>query len=264
MLPVLRVMLMLSGVVPPRSAVLPGEAVVRSAYKMYVGKWFRSAQWVQRTSQLGAQHAETWYGTLQPPGLLRYDVAPGATGRALLYRNDSLYQFGKGQLRGKAPDVQPLFVLLHDLHSAKPEKTIAMLTKYHFDLSKSYELTWDKTVVIVVGASKGDSTSNQFWLEKKRMLLLRVIEKNAADPRRPLDAQISGYEKAAGGWFERTVAVFLGGQLTSLSEYTDVTVNPTLESGLFEPLPYRLPMWTKGANDIFGGVPNMTLPGKRP
>ena len=38
-----------------------------------------SAQWVQRTSQVGAQHPETWYGTLQPPGFLRYDVAPGAT-----------------------------------------------------------------------------------------------------------------------------------------------------------------------------------------
>lgn len=263
MLPVVPILFLLARFAPaaPAPAPLPGEAVVRSAYRMYAGKWFRAAQWVQRTSQRGAQHEETWYTSSQPPGLLRYDVAPGTTGRALLYRNDSLYQFGKGQLRGKAPDVQPLFVLLRDLHSAAPEKTIAMLKKYRFDLSRAHEAMWDGARVIVVGALAGDSTANQFWLEKKRMVLVRLIERNGADPRAPLDARISGYAKAAGGWLERTVAIFLGRELTTLQEYTDVVIDPKPEPGLFEPLPYHLPQWVNGAKDIFGGVPNMTLPG---
>lgn len=262
MLPAVPILILLARLVPgaSASAPLPGEAVVRSAYNMYVGKWYRGAQWVQKTSQRGAEHEETWYAASQPPGMLRFDVAPGTTGRALIYRNDSLYQFGKGQLRGKAPDVQPLFVLLHDLHSAKPEKTIEMLRKYRFDLNKTHERTWGDARVIVVGALAGDSTSNQFWLDKKKMVLVRLIERNGADPRRPLDARISAYEKAGGGWLERTVAVFLGRDLTTLQEYTDVVINPTFEAGLFEPLPYHLPQWVKGAKDIFGGVPNMNLP----
>lgn len=263
MLPVVPFLILLAGPAPSSNAPLPGEAVVRAAYAMYVGKWFTSAQWVQRTSQQGARGPETWYTSLRPPGLLRYDVAPGTTGRAIIYRNDSSYSFGKGQLRAKGPEVQPLFVLLHDLHAAKPEKTIAMLQKYHFDLARTHERMWEGARVVVVGAFAGDSTSNQFWLEKKRMLLVRVIERNASDPRRPLDARVSGYAKAAGGWLEQTVAVFLGGQLTTLQEYTDVATNPVLEPDLFEPLPYHLPQWVKGAKDIFGGVPNMVLPGGR-
>jgi hypothetical protein len=263
MVPVLSLLALLTPFAPgrPAAAPLPGEAVVRSAVAMYAGKWYKAAQWVQRTSQQGAMREETWYTSLQPPGFLRYDVAPATTGRALIYRNDSLYQFGKGQLRGRAPDVQPLFVLLHDLHSAKPEKTIAMLKKYRFDLSRTHERTWDGARVIVVGALAGDSTSNQFWLDKKKMVLVRLIERNGSDPRRPLDARISGYEKAAGGWLERTVAIFLGRDLTTLQEYTDVTIDPKIEPGLFEPLPYHLPQWVNGAKDIFGNVPNMNLPG---
>ena len=246
------------------SAPLPGEAIVRKAYGMYAGKWFRSAQWIQRTSQQTSRGPETWYVSLQPPGLLRYDVAPGTTGRALVYRNDSSYSFGRGQLRAKGPDVEPLFVLLHDLHAAKPEKTIEMLKKYHFDLSKTHEQKWEGARVVVVGALAGDTTSNQFWLEKKRMLLVRVIERNGTDRTRPLDARVSGYEKAAGGWLEHEVAIFLGGQPTTLEEYTDVRIEPQLEAGLFEPLPYRLPQWVNGAKDIFGGIPNMAIPAKRP
>jgi hypothetical protein len=247
---------------PLATAPSPGAAVVLAAYRSTGGKWFRSAQWVQRTTTpQGANRLETWYVTVQPPGLTRVDVAPGVTGRLLLYRGDSTYTYGKGQLRGAAAEILPLYVLLHDLHSAPPQKTIKMLTDYGFDLKVTHEQSWQGERVIVVGAAAGDTASNQFWLEKKRMVLVRLIERNGSDPRRPLDAQISGYEKAGAGWLERTVRLSLGGQLSSLAEYTDVVVNGTIEPGLFNPAPYHLPQWVHGAPDIFGKVPNMLLPG---
>jgi hypothetical protein len=254
-------MLLLAGAGRMADAQLPGEAVVRAAYRSSGAKWFHTAHWVQRTTLRDDGRVETWYVTLQPPGMLRVDVAPGVTGRLLLSRNDSTYNFGKGRLRSAAPDVQPLFVLLHDLHSARPEKTIKMLHDYGFDLSKTHEQDWDGVRVIVVGAAAGDSTSDQFWLEKRRMVLVRLIERNGADPRRPLDARIGNYEKAGSGWLEQSVALYLGGQLSTLEEYSDVKVDAALEPGIFTPLPYRLPQWVHGAPDIFGNVPNMALPG---
>jgi hypothetical protein len=246
----------------PTTAPSPGADVVRAAYRSSGGKWFHTAQWVQRTTTpLGANKLETWYVTVQPPGLTRIDVAPGVTGRLLLYRNDSSYTYGKGQLRSASPETLPLYVLLHDLHSAPPARTIKMLTDYGFDLKLTHEQQWQGARVIVVGAAAGDMASNQFWLEKKRMILVRLIERNGSDPRRPLDAQISGYEKAGAGWLERTVRLELGGQLSSVEEYTDVVVDGAVEPHLFDPSPYRLPAWVKGAPDIFGKVPNMALPG---
>jgi hypothetical protein len=261
LLPVVPLLVFLSAACghPPLPA--PGEAVVRAAYKMYDGQWFRNVQFVQRTTLPLERRVETWYVSIKPPGLSRMDVAPGVTGRAAIYRNDSSYAFGRGQLRQHGPDVQPLMVLLHDLHSAPPEQTIAMLKKYHFDLAKTHERTWQGVPVIVVGARYNDAGSNQFWLEKKRMILVRLIEQNAEDATRPLEAQIGLYEKAGAGWLEHSVKILLGGTLTTQEEYSNVVVDGALEPDLFDPVPYHLPQWVRGAPDIFGGVPNGPLPG---
>lgn len=259
MLPVVPLLILLSGSLA--ASPTPGELVIRSAYKMYDGRWFKNVQFVQRTMFPVERRVETWYVTIRPPGLTRVDVAPGTTGRAMIYRNDSSYSFGRGQLRAHGPDVQPLMVLLHDLHSSPPEATITMLKKFNFNLAKSYERTWQGQRVVVVGALNNDAGSNQFWLEKKRMVLVRLIEQNGSDPKMPLDAQISEYEKAGNGWLEHSVKLYLGGTLTTVEEYSSVTVDGTLEPDLFEPLPYYLPQWVRGAKDIFGGVPNIALPG---
>lgn len=259
MLTTISLLALLAGARPPSPAPLPGELVVRSAYHKYGGKWFKTALFVQRTVIEG--RTETWYEALQPPGLVRIDVAPAVTGRALLYRNDSLYEFGKRQLRSAGPGVQPLFVLLHDLHSDPPEKTIGMLKRFGFDLHKTHQRTWDGERVIVVGALAGDTVSNQFWLEKKRMILVRLIERNGSDPRRPLDARVTGYERAGAGWLERSVRMYLGGQLSTVEDYTNVRVDVALEPGLFQPTPYHLPQWIGPGEDLFGGVPNAPLLG---
>ena len=259
MIPGATLWIILAGMVPSSHAPVPGEQVVRAAYNRYGGKWFRTATLVQRHTSEGRN--ETWYEALQPPGLDRIDVAPAVTGRALIYRNDSLYEFGKRQLRSAGPGIQPLFALLHDLHSEPPARTIAMLKRYGFDLHKTHERTWDGERVIVVGALAGDTVSNQFWLEKKRMVLVRLLERNGSDPRRPLDARVTGYERAGAGWLERTVRIYLGGQLSTVEEYTNVRVDVALEPGLFQPTPYRLPQWVGPGEDLFGGLANIPLGG---
>jgi hypothetical protein len=259
MLPIVSLLVLVSGVRLASPGPLPGELVIRSAYKMYAGRWFKTALFVQRRT--AESRTETWYEALQPPGLDRIDVAPAVTGRALLYRNDSLYEYGKRQLRSAGPGVQPLFALLHDLHSDPPAKTAAMLKRFGFDLSKTHERTWDGARVIVVGALDGDTVSNQFWLDKKRMILVRLLERNASDPRRPLDARITGYERAGGGWLERNVRILIGGQVSAVEEYTNVRINVALEPGLFDPIPYHLPTWVGAGEDLFGGLPNSPLVG---
>lgn len=259
MLPVVPLLILLSGA--RAVAPTPGELVVRAAYKMYDGRWYKNAQYVQRTIFPVERRTETWYVTVRPPGLMRVDVAPGTTGRAIINRNDSSYNFGRGQLRAHGPDVQPLMVLLHDLHSSPPDAIIAMLRKFNFDLRRTHERMWEGQRVIVVGARYDEAGLNQFWLDKKRMVLVRLLEQNASDPTRPLDARIGEYEKAGNGWLEHSVKLYLGGLLTTTEDYSNVTVDGTLEPDLFEPLPYHLPQWVRGAKDIFGGVPNIALPG---
>ncbi|MGH7582347.1 MAG: hypothetical protein ACREL5_03870 [Gemmatimonadales bacterium] len=236
----------------PRS----GAEVIRAAHRMYRGKCFRTAHYVQRTLLSLEQRLETWYVTVKQPGLMRVDVAPGITGRAFIYRNDSTYEFGRGQLRGQSQGILPLYTLLRDLRCGPPDQVIAALQRYGFDLSKVHETTWDHQPILVVGALAGDSTSNQFWLQKSHYLLVRLIENNGSDPRRPLDARIGAYRQAGGDWLEQSVRLYLGGVLTTAEDYTDIVINPALESDVFEPLPYHLPKWVGAAPDRFGRVPN--------
>lgn len=246
---------------------LPGEAVIRAAYERYAGKWFHTVTYIQRTTFPDKQprmgQLETWYTAIELPRKMRVDVGPATTGRALIYRNDSLYNYGRGTLQTAAPSFDPLLTLLGNLHTQAPATTAAELKKY-FDLRKSYETRWLGRSVIVVGAVPGDTTSNQFWLEKERMLLVRVIQANASNPRAPLDARINDYQAAAGGWLEHNIRVYLGGHLSEIEDYTSIKINPVLEAGLFNPRPYRLPKWVNGAPDVFGGVPAIPLPPQAP
>ena len=84
---------------------------------------------------------------------------------------------------------------------------------------------------------------------KKRMVLVRLIEQNAQDPARPLEAQVGQYEKAGKGWLEHSVKILLGGTVTTIQEYSSVAVDVQVEPELFEPLPYHLPLWVRGGKD---------------
>src|SRR3972149_5362501 len=140
-----------------------GEAIVRAAYGRYAGRWPRSITYVQRTEDLGTDRPQTWYTALELPGKLRVDIAPLGVGRALITRGDSTYAYGAGQLRSVLRQPNPLLLLLHDLHTQPPQRTIATLKELGFDLTRSHE---DKRVgraMLVVGAGRGGSSSNQFW-----------------------------------------------------------------------------------------------------
>jgi hypothetical protein len=238
----------------------PGEAVVHQAFDRYRGKWFHAAFYIERTVLPDDQRVETWYVAVQPPDHMRIDVAPSATGRAVVYQNDTTYEIGGGRLRSASKGVLPYLLLLNDLQTAPPAETIAMLRRYGFDLTKVHNDNWQGAPVIVVGALAGDTISNQFWLDRDRLVMMRMIEKNM-DPRRPLDARISGYKRAGGGWLPRSVRVYLGNTLSIAEDFSEPKLDVPVEPGLFDPMPYRLPKWVGPLKDIFGGTSNMGVQG---
>lgn len=228
-----------------------GEAVVRAAHAKYAGKWPTSYTYVQKTT-LPDGRLESWYHAVQLPGLLRVDVAPDITGRAMIYRRDSLYTYGAKKTKTRGAWANSFLLLLGDLHVAPPAETIKRLRKFGYNLASTHETTWQGKKVIVVGARAGDLSSKQFWLEKDRMILVRLIEPNAADPRRPMDAHIGKYAAAGKGWIEREIKVHLGGQLVQTQEYFDVRSDVPIEPVIFDPGPYKLPAWVGAFPDVWG------------
>lgn len=208
-----------------------GEQVIRDVHAKYGGTWFKSLTFVQKTT-FGDGRIETWYEALQLPGRLRIDYAPMSAGRAIIFRNDSLYAYQGGNLAPARPLQHALLILLYDIHVQDPSKTIAALKSLNFDLSKSHTTTWQGRFAIVVGALAGDTTSSQAWFDAERMVPVRVIQRGAQGSQ---DIHIGGYVQVGRWWHERDIRFFVNGTMTLHEEYTDVVIDATFPESIFEP-----------------------------
>jgi hypothetical protein len=208
----------------------------------YHGKWYRTLTFVQKTTNLRAQTVETWYEAARIPGMLRIDIAPVDSGKTILFRSDSVYQFKAGQVQASVPFVHPLMVLGFDVYADPPETTLGKLTRMGFDLSRIREDTWQGRPVYVVGAAPGDSTSRQFWVDQKRLLFVRLLEP-ARNGSGILETQFNKYQPLGKGWISVEVRFSVNGETVTTEEYSDVRGDVTLPDALFDPARYGKPAW---------------------
>lgn len=241
--------LLLTLAVPPTPVVpappADGRALLQEMHQRYRGKWYRTLTFVQTTTDLRAGTVETWYEAAVIPGRLRIDIAPLDSGRAILFRNDSLYQFGGGVIKAQVPFVHPLMVLGFDVYADPPERTAGKLEQLGFDLSRIREDTWQGRPVYVVGAAAGDSSSRQFWVDRERLLFVRMVEPARSGNGNIVETQFNRYQPLGQGWIAIEVLFNLNGKTVTKEEYADVRGDVTLPEELFEPARFGRPGWVQ-------------------
>lgn len=224
-----------------------GEAIVQQMHDRYDGKWYRTLTFVQKSSFADGR-VETWYEAAEIPGKLRIDVAPVDSGKTILFRGDSIYQFQGGKLAGSQALVHPLMVLGFDVYRAPVDETIAKLRGLGVNLDVVHETSWQGRPTYVVGAAEGDTTSTQFWIDKDRLVFVRLLEqkRNRNKPDAPAvlqETQFNRYEQLGDGWIAPEVVFKVNGKDYLLEEYSDVRADPPLAPGLFDPSNYTRPEW---------------------
>jgi hypothetical protein len=229
-----------SPIAPPRN----GEELIQLMRDKYAGKWYRTLTFVQKTT-LPDGKIETWYEALDLPGKLRIDIAPLDSGKTILFRNDSLYRFQGGQLKGAQPLIHPLMVLGFDVYGAPTTETIRKLRTLGFDLSKIRETTWQGRPTYVVGAAEGDTTSAQFWIDKERLYFVRSFEPSKKDPTIVNETRFDKYIPLGGGWVEMEVLFLTNGKQQMKEEYSDPKANVKLDPKIFDPSAWTPPGWVK-------------------
>ena len=234
-----------SAISPGPTAPADGEALIRSMYERYQGKWYRTMTFVQTTTDLRKNTKETWYEAARIPGILRIDIEPVDSGKTLLFRNDSIYQFQGGQLKASAPFVHPLMVLGFDVYADTPDRTLAKLKGIGFDLSKIREDTWQGRPVYVVGAAKGDTTARQFWIDRERLVFVRLLEPSRSGNGAIVETQFNKYQPLGNGWISVEVRFSVNGQTVTTEEYANVKGDPPLPDELFDPSKYGKPGWVE-------------------
>jgi len=223
---------------PERPITTPRD-VLDAMRARYVGKWYRNVTFVQDVTERrpdgSMARSGAWREWLASPGKLRIEFLPADSGNGALFTNDSQYVFRADTILRARPFIHPLLVLGFDVYAQPVDKTIAALTQRHFDLAVLSEATWENRPVWVVGAKAGDLHTRQFWVDKERLVFVRLLEPAPQDTTKTSETRFSKYYALAGGWMSPEVEFLLDGQRVFFEEYRDIKANVAMPAALWDP-----------------------------
>jgi hypothetical protein len=214
-----------------------GADVIRAMHDRYAGKWYATLSFVQHntaTKADGAQEHSTWHEDARIPGRLRIDFLPDS-GNGLLFANDSEYVRQADTLAHAEALIHPLMVLGFDVYAQPVAVTLAQLTSLGIDLSLMHEDSWEGRPAYVVGAKAGDARTRQFWIEKERLLFVRMLEPGRRDTTRVNETRFESYRAVGPVWVSPRVEFLMGGRQVWLEEYDDILTGKPLADSLFAP-----------------------------
>ncbi|MGH7619431.1 MAG: hypothetical protein ACREPM_19615, partial [Gemmatimonadaceae bacterium] len=215
-------------------AITSGSRLIAAMHDRYAGAWYRTLTFVQTTTLTrgaGEPIVQTWYEAADLPGRLRIDTNRDAKSGAM-YSRDSVYSFADGKLVRADTGYNELLILGFDVYTQSAARTEAVLRHLGVDLSAIHEGTWRGEPVYVVGAERGDTASKQFWVDRDRLLFVRLLEKT---PRGHTDFRFNKYERAGGGWIAAEVEQLVNGKRVLLEQYRDIRTNVPLSTAFFDP-----------------------------
>ena len=192
-----------------------GRAILAAMHDRYAGAWYRTLTFVQRntaTAPNGAMEHSTWLEYAALPGRLRIEFQPPDSSAGLLFVRDSQFVFKGGRLTSATAFVHPLMVLGFDVYFDSVERTVTRLDGLGFDLATVHDDTWQGRPVYVVGAPAGDLHHCQFWVDKERLVFVRMLEPGQRDTTRTSDIRFNDYRPSGAAWISAEVALLVAGK----------------------------------------------------
>jgi hypothetical protein len=231
---------------PAPAAITTAPALVRAMHDKYAGAWYHTATFVQRNTRYlasGAADTSTWLEAIRVPGALRIDIEPVAQRNGILFVRDSQFIIGNGQLTSARASVHPLMVLSFDVYADAPDRTLSRIKSLGFDLTRMHEDSWQGRPVYVVGAAAGDLHTRQFWIDRQRLLFVRLLQPDR-DSTKTSEIRFNNYRQLGGGWIAPEVVFLVDGKPNFIERYEDITVDPPLSDAVFDPRAWNaVPNW---------------------
>ncbi|MFZ0500511.1 MAG: hypothetical protein WAU49_22030 [Steroidobacteraceae bacterium] len=225
-----------------------GKHLLRAMHDRYQNDWYDTLTFDQTSTTHnpdGTSKSEIWHEAAMLPGKLRVDIGDPSQGNGALLANDTLTRYRAGKVTTSGPLVHMLLVLGFDVYRQPARHTIAEVAGQGFDLTKLHEDTWHGAPVYVVGADAGDLTAKQFWVDKKRLLFVRLIEPDQHDKSKNDDIRFMDYRKVSPGWVAARVELYVDGRNTFTEQYSAIRVNPRLDPAIFDPRQFATLHWEK-------------------
>lgn len=225
-----------------------GKDLLRAMHDRYHHDWYQTLTFEQASithNPDGTSKTEIWHEAAMLPGKLRIDMGDPSQGNGALFADGTLTRYQAGKVTTSRPFVHMLLVLGFDVYRQPPQRTIAAAAAQGFDLAKLHEDTLEGVPVYVVGADAGDLRSKQFWIDKKRLLFVRLIAPDEHDSTKTDDTRFTDYRKVSPGWVAAGVEFSVDGRDAFSERYSDIQVNPKLDPAIFDPRQFARRHWEK-------------------
>ena len=213
-----------------------GFDVIRAMHDTYQGTWYDKLHIRQEVTYYKDGHAdrtEVWNEVLELPGSVCSIVGDFDDGNRELFTGDTVYIFRDDSLVHKRKIVHSTLLLGFDVYLQDPRQTTDRLSEAGFDLNRLHEALWRDRPVFVVGALEGDFESNQFWIDKELLVLVRKIERSASGENL-IDIEFNDLQRLDGGWVAMELVFRRNGELALTEKYLNVDVPERVDRSVFE------------------------------
>jgi photosystem II stability/assembly factor-like uncharacterized protein len=209
-------------------------AAMRDAYAG--GKWYKNFTFSQEThfyNEKGKEDKmEIWHEASSSPGKLLIKAGTKDSKNGALFENNMVHSYREGQPPVHRAMIHDLCLAAFDVYFLKPYETTHLLDSLGYNLKLVREDLFDGRKVLVVGAAKNDSTSNQLWIDVERFYLHRLIYTQ----RKTLhDVVLSDYTRMEGYWVAKKMIFKQNGRLALTENYFDIKFPKELSRDLFNP-----------------------------
>jgi hypothetical protein len=218
--------------------VTTSAALIKAMHDRYDGKYLKTMSFLQNNTQYRTTGEETksqWYEHIEIPGKLRIAFLPATQRSGLVQVGDRVASFDNGIRVDFRPSVNPQLLLTADVYAAPVATVLRGLDSLHVDGSIIRNDEWEGDAVYVVGAKAGDTTSNQYWVDRDNLRLVRFIQAQKNGDRTMVsDIRVSSYKEIQGFDVPTEFVVLRNGKPFWREQYADVRINDELPAGTFD------------------------------
>ena len=213
-------------------------ALLKAMHDRYEGKYVKTMSFLQnntRYTTTGQELKSQWYEHIEIPGKLRIAFLPAAQKSGLVQIDDRVASFDNGIRVDFRPSINPLLLLTADVYVTPIAAITRSLDSLHVDTDIMRNDEWEGEAVYVIGAKAGDTTSNQMWVDRDHLRLVRFIQSQKAGDRTMVsDIRVLNYKEMSGFDVPTEFLVLRNGRPVWREQYADVRINEDFPPGTFD------------------------------
>lgn len=201
------------------------ESMMKEIADRYNGKWFKQIKFNHTTSFYENDtvvKTESWSEEYNYPSQLIVKTNAKNSTDGQLYRNDSVYVFEDNEIAVNQKMIHDLLILSIDIYNMPLDKIMNRLEDLDYDISKFREDTYKGRKTYVIGAEKGNTTTNQFWYDAENLYLVKTIKNT---PYGLQEITLNNYINIDGqGWIEQEMVVEMNSKLYLKEKYYNIQI----------------------------------------